>query len=59
MRTADNLKLVKLEPENTSSVLDESSKAECACRCPRVEGCGQVPHFDFSVVSKRNERVFE
>ena len=55
MRTRDNLKLVKLQPEDAARVLDQGADAEGTRGRPEVEGGLEVPDFDFAIVSTGND----
>lgn len=55
MRTADNLKLVKLQPEHASGVFDQRTNAKGATGWPQIESGLEVPDFDFAIIGTRND----
>lgn len=57
VRAADDLKLIKLESEHSTSVLHEGTDAQRTSWSPWVQGGSQVPHFDLAVVGATDDAL--
>ena len=53
--TGHDLELVKLQPENSTRMLDQSANAKRSRGRPRVQGRGQIPHLDLAVVGAADD----